>query len=614
MKRRSTPFTAIGAGILLVLLAAPAVRAGSSVDARIALLWSQGTDGDEVYERAAADTPERDLHVSVWHDKDDDEPYRRGEDLRVHFRTDRDLYVVVYRIDVDGEVEVLWPNSRYDDGFVYGDHTYTLPRPGSPVRLRTSERKGVEYVEAIASEYPFDLRGLGIDFAFDLDDREEYDYVIEGDPFLAVNDINFAITGLEEDVDYVVTDWTHLYVESKVDYPRYTCTQCHGDDEHDVHPYVDSCTTVRVYYDWGWQSRWYASFGWYPLYYEPPFYYWDVTYARPYWYAYYPVYYRWPGFRVYERPYPIYWWYDSPYYRGDFRVRYTSGRSRVRPLYDLQSPGTRRAIRDVDGRTRYALPPSVRGRGGEGRVDPQRLVRREMEGRDRRGLERGVDERTRDGRLGRGTPRTGIRRGEGPRDRRRITALQPRERTQDRREGIRRGRSQDEVDRGERRWTRPRVRDERNRSGVGADRDRRLPHREAKPDRRRSEPRRDVKPDRRRSEPRRDVKPDRRRSEPRRDVQPDRQRGDTRGEVSPDRRRGKKGRQVEPKKSEPKRQRVERSSRDTRGRKGRDLRPSSGTRARPQARSAPRSSSRSKPAPSRSSGSRSRGRGGRGRG
>ena len=52
-----------------------------------------------------------------------------------------------------------------------------------------------------------------------------------------------------------------------------------------VTPYVDTCSQVQVRVDWGWYNSWYVSFGWYPLYYEPPFYYWDYYWSRPYWYA-----------------------------------------------------------------------------------------------------------------------------------------------------------------------------------------------------------------------------------------------------------------------------------------------------------------------------------------
>lgn len=494
--------------VLALALLVPVAALASSPGANASLLWLQGAAVDDVYDQAQA--PVRDIRVQVWHDREDDDPYRRGENLQVHFRTNADMYVALYRLDVDGRVEMLWPTSRYDDGFVYGNHTYTLPRPGSPVRLTVSERKGVEYVQAIASEYPFDLRELGIDFAFDLDAPDHYGYAVSGDPFLAVNDINFAITGLEEDVDYVVTDWTHLYVESKVDYARYSCTQCHQGDDGDtyVHPYVDTCKTVNVYTDFGWHRSWYANFGWYPLYYDAPYYYWDVVYARPYWFSYYPIYYSWYSYPVYARGYPLYRWHDSPWYAGDYRVRYRKGVTRTAPLYDVASPGTRGRLRE-DGARRdaNALPPSIaratRNGGTDGRVDPDRLVRSGVPSRERSALTPRTEASDR-------TREVGVRSDRPRTTQRRVTSLAPEGRSGDVQRGATRvdrpGTSLDRDDgrsrSTERRWTRPVIRNGESDRGSAPDRPRVTPpSRDRSPNVDRSAP----EPRRRNDDPRRDV-------------------------------------------------------------------------------------------------------------
>lgn len=462
--------------VLGLALAAPAV-AQSDGDP-IADRWVQGDDVDQIY--ADVPAPSRDLRVEVWHENEtDDRAYRRGESYELYFETNGDAYVVVYRIDVEGEVEVLWPTSRYDDGFVYGNHTYTLPRTGSPVRLTAGQRKGVEYVQVIASELPFDLRRLSIDFRFDLNDRTDYRYAIAGDPFLAVNDINFAITGLEEDVDYVVTDWAHLYVEQHVDYARYTCNQCHdgGGEAYttNVRPYVDTCTTINVYADYGWQRRWYVDIGWYPLYYEPIYYYWDPYYGRPYWFSYYPVYYRWPSYPVYVRPYRWYAWNDSPWYRGDYRVRYKShGGTR---LYDFDRIKTR--TRDVPGLGEVASggPASItriRGGAADGRLSKDRLVKDRTPTMVRSDLKPRSEDR-----VARDRTRVGIRDDRRvTRDERRLTSLAPQRDTS--RGSVDRttrggGTSIDrESSRNERRWTRPVIRNEdrstRDRTSIQRDR------------------------------------------------------------------------------------------------------------------------------------------------
>ena len=55
-----------------------------------------------------ADATTRDIRVDIWTDAPEDEIYRKGEAFALNFQTNTDLYVVIYRIDVDGLVEVLW--------------------------------------------------------------------------------------------------------------------------------------------------------------------------------------------------------------------------------------------------------------------------------------------------------------------------------------------------------------------------------------------------------------------------------------------------------------------------------------------------------------------------
>lgn len=455
-----------GAALLTLALSLGSSASGSTLDP-LSVQFLQGTD---VNDPNAVVTPQRDIRVDIWTDVPEDEVLSRSEEFTLHVQTNTDLYVVVYKIDVEGRVEVLWPSSRYSDGFIYGNHTYSIPRPGQAGRLRVGNVRGVEYIEAIASAYPFDLRALGIDFSFDLDDRTRHDYYVDGDPFLAVNDINYAITGLEEDVDYVVTDWLHLYVESQVDYARYSCNQCHLDDAGyaTVTPYVDTCSQVEVRVDWGWHTGWYVNFGWYPLYYEPPFYYWDYYWSRPYWYAWYPVPYAWPAYSCYTRPYPVYWWESSGYWRGDYASRWSKHRTRSVPLYDVARVSSRTiSERGPDGTQRTVTQRPVSARGsGKGdhdgrRVDSEKLARNSTPPRQ-------IDRSTSGSSRGRGVDVGAIRdpgesRGAGIRTdrgaRTRITSKSPAGAT---------GRGQD-IDRSPtagrngdsgRRWTRPRVQNE----------------------------------------------------------------------------------------------------------------------------------------------------------
>ena len=191
--------------------------------------------GTESFDYAAVD-----LRVAVWTDRAADEVYRKGETMTMGFQTNADAYAVVYRIDTEGRVTVLWPRSRMDDGFVFGGHEYGLPVQGGPA-LRAAQAEGEGFVEVIVSRYPFDLRALQLDFHHE-PVAEPVDFRVVGDPFLAINEVNFAITGLENAEDHVVTNFASYYVHREVDHPRYLCGQCHFDDGPQYDPYRDTCS------------------------------------------------------------------------------------------------------------------------------------------------------------------------------------------------------------------------------------------------------------------------------------------------------------------------------------------------------------------------------------
>ena len=214
---------------------------------------------------ASARYAEQSLRVSIWHAKDADEIYSRGEPLSVTFQANEDAYAVLYHIDVEGRVSVLWPASRYSDGFVFGGHQYRLPTRGGE-RLRAGASEGQGFFHAVVSKYPFDLRDLELDFHHE-PEAVAHDFYVAGDPYLAMNEVNFVVTGLEDPSEYAVSNFTSYYVHRQVDHPRYLCFQCHdGGESYD--PYRDTCT-ITVEYDYSWQNQWWDRWGYYPVYYYP---------------------------------------------------------------------------------------------------------------------------------------------------------------------------------------------------------------------------------------------------------------------------------------------------------------------------------------------------------
>ena len=224
------------------------------------------------------------LRVETWVDKTADDVYRKDEEINVGFQTNEDAYAVVYRIDTEGLVTVLWPRSRFDDGFVFGGHEYQLPVSGAG-NLRVSSQEGEGFVEAVVSRYPFDLRALELDFHHE-HSAERYNFHVAGDPFLAMNEVNYAVTGLADSGEYVVTNYAGYYVHQAVDHPRYLCNQCHVDEQVAYDPYRDDCT-LTIEYDYSWYNSWYDQYGYYPVYGNPVYVYVDPWNWNPwvnYWY------------------------------------------------------------------------------------------------------------------------------------------------------------------------------------------------------------------------------------------------------------------------------------------------------------------------------------------
>lgn len=98
--------------------------------------------------------PPRNLRVDVWVDGGNDATFFTGETVTLHFRTNRDAYVLLYDIDTEGNVQRLYPRSRRDEQLVEGGVIYTVPNMRAGYRLVASGPEGYEYVGAVASDRP----------------------------------------------------------------------------------------------------------------------------------------------------------------------------------------------------------------------------------------------------------------------------------------------------------------------------------------------------------------------------------------------------------------------------------------------------------------------------
>jgi hypothetical protein len=253
--------------------------------------------------------------VRVWMDGDRD-IYRIGDRSRVLVRTDRDAYVAVLHIDTDGNVEVLFPSSPGDDGYLRGGRAYSVrPRGAQYISMRGGY--GIGYVFAVASSEPLDNRVLR-DLHYRRAGSWDPNYNVYGDPFRAMERYERLLVGDwgwgEHDSDYYT-----YHVGRRYTHPRYACYDSYGAWYGSRSVYYDSCDRVRV------------------LLVQVPYY------------------------------------YDTRYYRGDRRVYYARGSGyygngyyddRYRRTQPTHGYKERTDVREGSrGYSRRPAPPASRGAG-----------------------------------------------------------------------------------------------------------------------------------------------------------------------------------------------------------------------------------------------------------
>jgi len=200
----------------------------------------------------------RRLDVDVWINKDEGGIYRPGESMRVYFRGNADSYMLVFNIDTDGYIHLVYPYGPGDTPSVEGGRTYMIPSRSDPYDLVADGPPGIEYVVAVGSPYPFqdlpwylsaDADGGRPEGDYDGEDDTESGRIV-GDPYVGIDRIlhRIAAPGRE---DLLATNETYFYIGRRVEYPRYVCADCHYHPYY-FDPYVTACSAFDIRIDATW--------------------------------------------------------------------------------------------------------------------------------------------------------------------------------------------------------------------------------------------------------------------------------------------------------------------------------------------------------------------------
>lgn len=185
------------------------------------------------------------LETRVWLDQGDDPVLRRGETVRIYYRTSEDAYAAIFRIDTDGRISMIFPADPRSDGAVDGGRDYRLLLPGDMPVWRVGEDPGVGYFFMVASPEPLDFSAFPFDPTYGWDLGAVGDVVYE-DPYVAIDDYVAQLIPDWEVVPYAL-DFITYNVGDTYTYPRFLCYDCHEARPYaSWNPYAVPCTSVRV--------------------------------------------------------------------------------------------------------------------------------------------------------------------------------------------------------------------------------------------------------------------------------------------------------------------------------------------------------------------------------
>jgi len=221
---------------------------------------------------AAAQTPS----IKVWSARGDAAVYEPGDAISIGVRASFDANVLVYEIDAEGMVHLLYP-SRDESPQIQADAALRLPADGDE-QLVVDGPVGEGYIVAIASVDPFrrlpsylrpaDAQAEALGYTEDEADIQgvSSDGKIVGDPFVAMERIRRAVVADPTDRGGFATAYQTYYVHQQVRYPRYLCYDCHRPgywawwDGFD--PYYSTCSVFefRVNSGWWWGPTYWNGF------------------------------------------------------------------------------------------------------------------------------------------------------------------------------------------------------------------------------------------------------------------------------------------------------------------------------------------------------------------
>ncbi len=178
--------------------------------------------------------------IRVWLEEDYD-VYQDMDDVVFHIRAARGCYALVYVVDTDGFVHVIYPFSPHENAWIEGGVTYRFS--AFDVGMYGFDfNRGIAFVYAIGSPYPFNYSCYGANIF-----AGRFAYRIYGDPFVACRLFYISLLPVWCDRAVIGISFTHFYIREWVRYPSYLCF-CNGASYRIRGGYCSHCAPVYERY------------------------------------------------------------------------------------------------------------------------------------------------------------------------------------------------------------------------------------------------------------------------------------------------------------------------------------------------------------------------------
>jgi hypothetical protein len=151
-----------------------------------------------------------------------------GDEIGFRLVSEEDAYVIVFNIDTEGFVNLLYPAKGERPVRVRKGDTYLIPDDNSELLL-VEGNTGVEFVFALVVPERDDIDRRELDYLGGADNlpREER-YRVDGDPFIAANIIVGELVRGVSHREGIYLDYQYFFVNQRVTYPCYMCGECDG--------------------------------------------------------------------------------------------------------------------------------------------------------------------------------------------------------------------------------------------------------------------------------------------------------------------------------------------------------------------------------------------------